>query len=105
MSAVGALLISSSGCGPSNGHLQVGAAVTSGKVVKITATRDYYNVLVESEGKVVTKQFTLSRVTFIEDVKPGEDMRYETDSRDNWCAVIHVRNVSNDIIIVGTEPK
>lgn len=88
-----ALVVAISGCAPST----PAATVTSGKVLKITATHNYYNVMVENEGEIVTKQFYYPHITFIADVKAGETMRLEKIDNKN---IIHLHDV-NDIIITN----
>jgi hypothetical protein len=94
--AVAGLFIS--GCAASTPSAPV---VTSGKVVKITATHNYYNVMVENDGEIITKKFYYPNITFIADVKAGEPMRLEKNGDKD---VIHLHDVHTDIIIT-TEGK
>jgi hypothetical protein len=95
-------VIGLSGC--TNGIPQT-PTVPKGNVVKIIATQNCYNVLIEDEGKVITKQYYHPYVTFAVDVKVGEKMWIEAVPNNSNAVVIHVHSVDNDIHIGTTSGK
>jgi hypothetical protein len=68
-----------------------------GHVAKIIATQNYYNILIENEGVVVTKQYPYHRVTFVTGLKADEQMWIEPDPNDGLRVIVHVHTIRLDI--------
>lgn len=75
------------------------ADIPKGQVAKIIATTNYYNVLIENEGRVVTKQYYYKNVTFVTGLKADEKMWIEPDPENASRVFIHVHSVQIDILI------